>query len=66
MRLAAQDTKRPMSSFPASVRINWRSDSRLAYVSAANLIAGKHMDPEKAAEQWVKANPGKVKAWLGK
>jgi ABC-type proline/glycine betaine transport system substrate-binding protein len=24
------------------------------------------MDPEKAAEQWVKANPGKVKAWLGK
>jgi glycine betaine/proline transport system substrate-binding protein len=32
----------------------------------ANLIAGKHMDPEKAAEQWVKANPGKVKAWLGK
>ncbi len=32
----------------------------------ANLIAGQHMDPEKAAEQWVKANPGKVKAWLGK
>jgi len=34
--------------------------------TVANLIAGKHMDPEKAAEQWVKANPGKVKAWLGK
>ncbi len=32
----------------------------------ANLIAGKHMDPAKAAEQWVKANPAKVKAWLGK
>jgi glycine betaine/proline transport system substrate-binding protein len=32
----------------------------------ANLIAGKHMDPAKAAEQWVKANPGKVNAWLGK
>jgi len=31
----------------------------------ANLIAGQHMDPEKAAEKWVKANPGKVKAWLG-
>jgi glycine betaine/proline transport system substrate-binding protein len=31
----------------------------------ANLIAGKHMDPDKAAEQWVKANPAKVKAWLG-
>ena len=32
----------------------------------ANLIAGKQMTPAKAAEQWVKANPGKVKAWLGK
>ena len=32
----------------------------------ANLIAGKHMDPDKAAEQWVKANPGKVNKWLGK
>jgi glycine betaine/proline transport system substrate-binding protein len=30
----------------------------------ANLIAGKKMKPEKAAEQWVKANPGKVAAWL--
>jgi glycine betaine/proline transport system substrate-binding protein len=30
----------------------------------ANLIAGKHVSPDKAAEQWVKANPGKVKAWL--
>jgi adenylate cyclase len=41
LRVAAQDTGRPMASFPAAVRINWRSDSRLAYVSAANLIAGK-------------------------
>ena len=32
----------------------------------ANLIAGKKLKPEKAAETWVKANPGKVKAWLGK
>jgi glycine betaine/proline transport system substrate-binding protein len=30
----------------------------------ANLIAGKHMDPDKAAEQWVKANQAKVKKWL--
>jgi glycine betaine/proline transport system substrate-binding protein len=30
----------------------------------ANLIAGKHMDPDKAAEQWAKANPAKVNAWL--
>ena len=32
----------------------------------ANLIAGKKMKPEKAAEQWVKANPGKVAAWLSR
>ena len=32
----------------------------------ANLIAGKHVDPDKAAEMWVKANPGKVNKWLGK
>ena len=31
----------------------------------ANLIAGKHVDPDKAAEQWVKANQAKVKGWLG-
>jgi glycine betaine/proline transport system substrate-binding protein len=32
----------------------------------ANLIAGKHMDPDKAAAQWVKANSAKVNAWLRK
>ena len=44
-------------------RWKWTADDQ-NYV--ANLIAGEHMDPAKAAEQWVKANPGKVKAWLGK
>jgi glycine betaine/proline transport system substrate-binding protein len=33
--------------------------------TVANMIAGKHVDPDKAAEAWVKANPAKVKAWLG-
>jgi glycine betaine/proline transport system substrate-binding protein len=32
----------------------------------ANMIAGKKLKPDKAAEAWVKANPAKVKAWLGK
>ena len=32
----------------------------------ANLIAGKKMKPDKAAEEWVKANQAKVKAWLKK
>ena len=42
---------------------NWRwtaSDQN----RVANQIAGKHVDPDKAAEQWVKANPAKVRAWL--
>ena len=47
LRLAAYDTGRPAPSFPSSVRINWRSDSRLAYVSAANLIEGKTVCGDK-------------------
>jgi glycine betaine/proline transport system substrate-binding protein len=30
----------------------------------ANLIAGKHMAPDKAAAKWAKANTAKVNAWL--
>jgi glycine betaine/proline transport system substrate-binding protein len=30
----------------------------------ANLIAGKHMAPDKAAAKWAKANPAKVNSWL--
>ncbi|KGQ20704.1 Chase2 sensor protein [Lysobacter dokdonensis DS-58] len=41
LRLAAYDSGRPMASYPASVRINWRSDSRLAFASAADLIEDK-------------------------
>ena len=44
-------------------RWKWSADDQNF---VANLIAGEHMDPAKAAETWVKANPGKVKAWLGK
>jgi glycine betaine/proline transport system substrate-binding protein len=44
-------------------RWKWTADDQ-NYV--ANLIAGKHMDPDKAAEQWVKANSAKVNVWLGK
>lgn len=32
----------------------------------ANLIAGKKMKPDMAAEKWAKAHPGKVAAWLAK
>ena len=34
--------------------------------TVANLISGKKMKPDKAAETWVKANPGKVALWLEK
>jgi glycine betaine/proline transport system substrate-binding protein len=34
--------------------------------TVANMIAGKKMKPDKAAEVWVKANPGKVALWLKK
>jgi len=34
--------------------------------TVANMIAGKKIKPDKAAEAWVKANPGKVNAWLAK
>ncbi len=40
---------------------SWTNDDQ-NYV--ANLIAGQHMDPAKAAEKWVKANQAKVKKWL--
>ena len=44
-------------------RWKWTADDQNF---VANLIAGKHVAPDKAAEQWVKANQAKVNAWLGK
>ena len=32
----------------------------------AGLIAGKHVNPDKAAQQWIAANKAKVNVWLGK
>jgi glycine betaine/proline transport system substrate-binding protein len=34
--------------------------------TVANMISGKKMKPDDAAAAWVKANPGKVAAWLKK
>ena len=44
-------------------RFSWTAKDQNA---VAFLIGGKKMKPEKAAEQWAKANPGKVAAWLAK
>lgn len=41
LRLAAKETKRSAASFPAAVRPNWRDDTRLPHVSAANLLTGE-------------------------
>jgi glycine betaine/proline transport system substrate-binding protein len=43
-------------------RFKWSNDDQN---SVANLIAGQHMDPEKAAETWIKSHPKQVKQWLG-
>jgi glycine betaine/proline transport system substrate-binding protein len=39
----------------------WTNDDQNQVALA---IAGKHVSPDKAAQQWVKANQAKVKAWL--
>lgn len=44
-------------------KFKWTSADQNA---VANLIAGKKLKPDKAAEQWVKANQAKVNKWLGK
>lgn len=40
LRLAVQETRRSLASFPATVRPNWRDETRLPHVSAANLLSG--------------------------
>jgi glycine betaine/proline transport system substrate-binding protein len=60
---SAKFAKSGSPAFTFLKRWHWTNDDQ-NYV--ANLIAGKHMDPTKAAEQWIKANPSKVNAWLGK
>ena len=34
--------------------------------AVAKLIAGDHMNPDKAAQKWIAANKAKVNKWLGK
>jgi glycine betaine/proline transport system substrate-binding protein len=61
--ISAKFAKSGSPAVPVIKRWKWTADDQNF---VANLIAGEHMDPTKAAEKWVKANPGKVKAWLGK
>jgi glycine betaine/proline transport system substrate-binding protein len=34
--------------------------------TVAGMIAGKHMNPDQAAQKWIAANQAKVNKWLGK
>jgi glycine betaine/proline transport system substrate-binding protein len=43
-------------------KFKWTNDDQNL---VAKYIAKDKMDPEEAAEKWVKDNPDKVKAWLG-
>jgi glycine betaine/proline transport system substrate-binding protein len=44
-------------------KFSWTNDDQN---TVATWIAGDHMSPDKAAEKWIKANSGKVTAWLKK
>jgi glycine betaine/proline transport system substrate-binding protein len=61
--MTSKFAKSGSTAVPVIKRWKWSADDQNF---VANLIAGQHMDPAKAAEKWVKANPGKVKLWLGK
>ena len=43
LRLTSIATARPMASYPASVRVNWRTQTPLPSVSAADLLEGKRV-----------------------
>jgi hypothetical protein len=44
MRLAMKGRGRQPGSFPATLRPNWRDDTRLPHVSAANLLTGRRIN----------------------
>ena len=60
-RSACKFAKSGSPAFSVSKKFTWTSKDQNF---VANLIGGKKMKPEKAAEQWVNANPGKINAWL--
>jgi len=44
-------------------RFSWTNADQNA---VAKMIAGDHVNPDKAAQKWIAANKAKVNAWLGK
>ncbi|MBS0228683.1 MAG: CHASE2 domain-containing protein [Proteobacteria bacterium] len=47
IRIATRLQHRPAASYPASVRVNWREHTRMPYISAADLLAGKRVCGDK-------------------
>src|SRR5438105_780825 len=57
-------TKFAKSGSPAVKFLKKWSWSNNDQNTVATWIAGQHVNPDKAAEKWVKANPSKVAKWL--
>ncbi len=51
LRLAAGPDAQAMAAFPESVRINWRTDTHLPTISAANLLEGRMICGDRALPQ---------------
>ena len=51
LRLAAQAQGKPTAGYPARIRPDWRSHSRMPYVSAANLLEGKTVCADEAGDK---------------
>ncbi len=54
------------SGSPAVAVLKRWSWSNADQNTVAGMIAGQHMDPDKAAQKWIAANKAKVNKWLGK
>ncbi len=60
---SAKFAKSGSPAYAVLKRFKW---SNLDQENVARMIAGQHMDPDKAAKQWIAANQAKVNKWLGK
>jgi glycine betaine/proline transport system substrate-binding protein len=54
------------SGSPAVAVLKRFSWSNADQNTVAGMIAGQHVDPDKAAQKWIAANKAKVNKWLGK
>ena len=60
---SAKFAKSGSPAYPVLKRFSWTNHDQ---ETVAKWIAGDHVNPDKAGQKWVAANPGKVNKWLGK